>query len=209
MIISKYLPILTTLTFSIYILFWKKLTEVPVNLQSVRTNNDVEGWHHRINRKAQKPNLQMYILIVLLHKEARLIQTQLMMVRGKTSTLPKKENQGAAAQDFLQSQWIVKSSLCQIITGRRKSYRTSSVIDWRWSLLHCTCPTRRKSCAAAPWFSLLKTLKDTVDTEKITKLMDYINNTWINGSTWKPASWTVYHQSVRKCLCYLLRWKKG
>ena len=41
------------------------------------------------------------------------------------------------------------------------------------------------------------TLKDTVDTEKITKLMDYINNTWINGSTWKPASWTVYGQSVR------------
>jgi hypothetical protein len=39
--------------------------------QSVRTNNDVEGWHHRINRKAQKPNLQMCILIV--HKEARLL----------------------------------------------------------------------------------------------------------------------------------------
>ena len=43
--------------------------------QSVRTNNDVEGWHHRINRKAQKPNLQMYILIVLLQKEARFLNT--------------------------------------------------------------------------------------------------------------------------------------
>jgi hypothetical protein len=69
-------------------------------------------------------------------------------------------------------------------------------------LLHCTCSTRRKSCAAAPWFYTLNwkgsthrfirkvlawpflpaeqitetfnTLKDTVDTEKITKLMDYI-----------------------------------
>jgi hypothetical protein len=78
---------------------WKPASWM-VYRQSVRTNNDVEGWHHRINRKARKPNLQMYILIVLLHKEARLIQTQLMMVRGKTSTLPKKENQGAAAQDF-------------------------------------------------------------------------------------------------------------
>ena len=48
--------------------------------QSVRTSNDLEGWHHRINRKAQKPNLQMYILIVLLHKEARLLPTQLKMV---------------------------------------------------------------------------------------------------------------------------------
>ena len=47
--------------------------------QSVRTNNDVEGWHHWINRKAQKPNFQMYILIVLLHKEARLLPTQLKM----------------------------------------------------------------------------------------------------------------------------------
>jgi hypothetical protein len=46
----------------------------------VRTNNEPEGWHHRINRKAQKPNLQMYILIVLLHKEARLLTTQLKMV---------------------------------------------------------------------------------------------------------------------------------
>ena len=42
------------------------------------------------------------------------------------------------------------------------------------------------------------TLKDTVDTEKITKLKDYINNTWINGSTWKPASWTVYRVSEDK-----------
>ena len=64
--------------------------ESTVHRQSVRTNNDVEGWHHRINRKAQKPNLQMYILIVLLHKEARLLPTQLKMVRGKTLMLPKE-----------------------------------------------------------------------------------------------------------------------
>jgi hypothetical protein len=25
-----------------------------------------------------------------------------------------------------------------------------SAIDWWWSLVHCTCPTRRKSCAASP-----------------------------------------------------------
>ena len=27
-------------------------------------------------------------------------------------------------------------------------------IDWRWSLVHCTCPTKRKSCAASPLVTL-------------------------------------------------------
>ena len=61
---------------------------------SVRTNNGVEGWHHRLNRKAQKPNLQMYILIVLLHraKEARLLPTQLKMVtEGKLRRYQRKK----------------------------------------------------------------------------------------------------------------------
>jgi hypothetical protein len=62
--------------------------------QSVRTNNDVEGWHHRINRKAQKPNFQMYILIVLLHKEARLLRTRLKMVtEGKLRRYQRKKTQ--------------------------------------------------------------------------------------------------------------------
>jgi hypothetical protein len=60
--------------------------------QSVRTNNDVVGWHHRIDRKAQKPNLQMYILIVLLHKEARLLPIQLKMVtEGKLRRYQRKK----------------------------------------------------------------------------------------------------------------------
>jgi ferredoxin-fold anticodon binding domain-containing protein len=60
--------------------------------QSVRTNNDVEGWYHRINKKAQKPNLQMYILIILLHKEAKLLPTQLKMVtEGKLRRYQRKK----------------------------------------------------------------------------------------------------------------------
>ena len=75
---------------------WKSASWT-VYRQSVRTNNDVEGWHHQINRKAQKPNLQMYILIVLLHKEARLLPTL-------NSRWSQRENfdvtKGDAAQDF-------------------------------------------------------------------------------------------------------------
>ena len=36
--------------------------------QTIRTNNDCEGWHHRINRRAQKGNLQFHLLISLLYK---------------------------------------------------------------------------------------------------------------------------------------------
>ena len=38
-----------------------------------RTNNDVEGWHFRLNRQASgKSQLSFYILVKLLHKEALL-----------------------------------------------------------------------------------------------------------------------------------------
>lgn len=37
------------------------------------SNNDVEGWHFRLNRQASgKSQLPSYILVKLLHKEARL-----------------------------------------------------------------------------------------------------------------------------------------
>ncbi|XP_061184528.1 uncharacterized protein LOC133192550 [Saccostrea echinata] len=51
-----------------------------VNRMAVRTNNDVEGWHHRINRRAQKSNLPFYVLVILLFKEAACIPNQLKMI---------------------------------------------------------------------------------------------------------------------------------
>ncbi|XP_041372005.1 uncharacterized protein LOC121385401 [Gigantopelta aegis] len=41
--------------------------------QSVRTNNDVEGWHHRLNHRALGTAPPFYKLIPMLHNEARLI----------------------------------------------------------------------------------------------------------------------------------------
>ena len=41
--------------------------------QTVRTNNDVEGWHRRINGKAGRAQLQFYILVPLLAAEGRLV----------------------------------------------------------------------------------------------------------------------------------------
>lgn len=46
----------------------------------VRTNNDVEGWHRRINTSANKHNISIYLLIPLLHKEAMMVNLQLQLV---------------------------------------------------------------------------------------------------------------------------------
>ncbi|XP_022809866.1 uncharacterized protein LOC111346869, partial [Stylophora pistillata] len=44
-----------------------------VCLSAIRTNNDVEGWHNGLNRRAQgKSQLPLYMLIQLLHEESRL-----------------------------------------------------------------------------------------------------------------------------------------
>jgi len=47
----------------------------------VRTNNDVEGWHRRLNRFAQKDQLGFYVLLELLHQEAKIVSLQLRLVK--------------------------------------------------------------------------------------------------------------------------------
>lgn len=47
----------------------------------IRTNNDVEGWHQRLNRKAgQKCKLPFYVLLSLLYTEAEYISIQMRLV---------------------------------------------------------------------------------------------------------------------------------
>ena len=48
---------------------------------SVRTNNDVEGWHHGLHRRASgRANLPFYMFVELLYKEARLTALQMRLV---------------------------------------------------------------------------------------------------------------------------------
>lgn len=52
--------------------------------EAVRTNNDIEGWHHGLNRRAEgKTQLPLYLLIHLLHQEARLASLQIRLVSEK------------------------------------------------------------------------------------------------------------------------------
>jgi hypothetical protein len=48
--------------------------------QSVRTNNDVEGWHHRLNAKAKKGSLPFYSLIQLLVQETEIININMVLI---------------------------------------------------------------------------------------------------------------------------------
>ena len=49
-----------------------------------RTNNDIEGWHLGLNRRAAgKSQLPLYLLISLLHREARLTSLQIRLVSEK------------------------------------------------------------------------------------------------------------------------------
>ena len=44
--------------------------------RSVRTNNDVEGWHRRVNQKIYRNHLPFYQLVQFLYSEAELVSTQ-------------------------------------------------------------------------------------------------------------------------------------
>ena len=50
--------------------------------QSIRTNNDVEGWHRRINHRGHE-QLPFYTLIRLLHREACIVNIQVRLVSEK------------------------------------------------------------------------------------------------------------------------------
>ena len=50
---------------------------------ATRSNNDVEGWHHGLHRHAAGKNLNLYLLIDLLHQEARLTALPIRLVYEK------------------------------------------------------------------------------------------------------------------------------
>ena len=49
--------------------------------RTIRTNNDVEGWHRRLNTKATRGQLNMYLLLNLLGAEASLVDINVILLR--------------------------------------------------------------------------------------------------------------------------------
>jgi hypothetical protein len=57
--------------------------EWSVFLLPIRTNNDCEGWHRRLNVLARRGKLPFYMLIALLHEEATLVRLTAIQVSEK------------------------------------------------------------------------------------------------------------------------------
>ncbi|KAJ8314678.1 hypothetical protein KUTeg_006828 [Tegillarca granosa] len=51
--------------------------------QPIRTNNDVEGWNRRLNKKTGEEQKPFYVLIPLLHTEAKMVPLQAKLVSEK------------------------------------------------------------------------------------------------------------------------------
>ena len=61
--------------------------------EDVRTNNDVEGWHRRLNYNAKRGKLQFYLLKELLHKEGSYVTVQTKLLSdGKLKRNQSKKN---------------------------------------------------------------------------------------------------------------------
>ena len=96
--------------------------------RAIRTNNDVEGWHHRLNKHAVRGKLPLYMLLALLYAEAGFIPYQQRLVsenqRRRYQRKKTKETQGSLAQlwkDFQRQ----KLSVDQLL---RRVSRLSTVI---------------------------------------------------------------------------------
>ncbi|XP_071955925.1 uncharacterized protein [Antedon mediterranea] len=48
--------------------------------QDIRTNNDLEGWHHRLNRKGKRASIPFYMLAELLYNEAVTVSINVEMI---------------------------------------------------------------------------------------------------------------------------------
>lgn len=61
-------------------------------MTSIRTNNDVEGWHNRLNTSVvTRGSVPFYHLIIVLHREATGITVQMKMVsEGKIQRYQRK-----------------------------------------------------------------------------------------------------------------------
>lgn len=61
-------------------------------MTSIRTNNDVEGWHNRLNTSvATRGSVPFYHLLLVLHREATSITVQMKMVsEGKIQRYQRK-----------------------------------------------------------------------------------------------------------------------
>ena len=99
-----------------------------VFMLSVRTNNDIEGWHHALNRRAaDRCGLPFNLLVSLLHNGARLVSPQIRLVSERKL----KRIQRAAYRQLQNRLWEAfnkrEKSVKQLLKGCASIIRPVSV----------------------------------------------------------------------------------
>ena len=126
--------------------------------QPVRTNNDLEGWHNALNRRAKgQSGLPLYLLIELLEKEARLTTIAIRLVSDqKLSRVQRKcysniqrklfefwdkfDNREISAENLLRScshlngplrsHWTAKYFSFLGVTRFVNKFRKPNIVSW-------------------------------------------------------------------------------
>jgi len=65
-------------------------------VSGLSSNNDVEGWHRRLNIKAARGQLNLYLLIDLLASEASLVDYQVPLMKQSTILRHQRRNSKSA-----------------------------------------------------------------------------------------------------------------
>ena len=117
----------TWMTSTVYV--WTVPTWSVFN-QAIRTNNDVEGWHHKLNRKACKGNIQFYLLITLMYSEAN-------DCRHRWRWFPRGNSNDTDAKGAVPSR-----ASCFKCGSKTTATKSARIISWR-SAVQSTVPGAR------------------------------------------------------------------
>ena len=124
----------------------------------MRTNNEVEGWHNRLNHRSLQGQLDIYQLAPLLHKEADFVIVQASLVSDAKLRRHQRKTY-AAIQGRLSEYWamyaagdLTTSALlrkCSRVYGP-DSQSTSNNSDFALGLYHANSELVHKSGAQDP-----------------------------------------------------------
>ncbi|KAJ8313849.1 hypothetical protein KUTeg_008410 [Tegillarca granosa] len=98
--------------------------------QTIRANNDVEGWHHRLNAKATEAGLGFYRLVPLLRREAELVTIKITsddLERDINARMTKLENNIQTALDRYVNNEVSTSHFLKICANLYAQMMTSKV----------------------------------------------------------------------------------
>ena len=104
------------------------------------TNNDVESWHNSFNRRAHgKEQLPLYLLIELLHQEARLTSLQIRLVsERKLRQVQRKVYHNMQARIFdLWDEYDKGKKCIPIVKGMQIRKWTFSSLDMKFTGIGC------------------------------------------------------------------------